>query len=351
MHHSQKKLPTAILYQAHAAPAVDGIVKPMKEGGYRDSGADIAIGLKAKDWPVVTPVEDAEESQDDHWVFPDTKKGIDAAIGKGACCFWLNTVLYEDHVITSYFGNGYRFIGQRPLMVETYDDKLVTNARLKALGLPILDHARINSLPVQINLQPPLVVKPIRGRGSQGVRLVEDAQELNSHIAYLLDQGTFGKSVYVEPFLSGVEITLTVMPAGQYLIDGQQRVFNQHWCLPVVVRENHHHGIAPYSGKVAVTKNSRLLNEGDDSSGLQFIVECCAQAGGLLNAKAPLRIDCRANGKGDYFIFDVNLKPNMTGSIRSHRKDQDGLCALAASGVGWSYAEMIENIAMQAWEA
>ncbi len=351
MHQNPQKQPIAILYQAHAAPAVDGISKPMKEGGYRDSGADIAMALRAQGWPVVTPVADADEIQDNHWVFPDTEDGIDAAIGKGACCFWLNTVLYKDHVITSYFGKGYQFIGQRPEMVETYDDKLVTNARLKSLGLPILDNMRISSLPAHVNLKLPLVVKPIRGRGSQGVRCVQDVQELNSHVAYLFDQKIFGKSVYVEHFLSGVEITITVMPAGQYHVDGRRQVYKQHWCLPVVIRENHHQGIAPYSGKVAVTKNSRLLHEGDDASGLPHIVECCAQAGDLLNASAPLRIDCRADDKGVYYIFDVNLKPNMTGSIRSHRKDQDGLCALAAGGIGWSYAEMIENIAQQRWEA
>lgn len=35
----------AVLYQKCALPAVNGILKPMKPGGYSDSGADIAYCL------------------------------------------------------------------------------------------------------------------------------------------------------------------------------------------------------------------------------------------------------------------------------------------------------------------
>lgn len=35
----------AVLYQKFALPAVNGILKPMKPGGYSDSGADIAYCL------------------------------------------------------------------------------------------------------------------------------------------------------------------------------------------------------------------------------------------------------------------------------------------------------------------
>ena len=34
--------PIVVLYQAIQAPVIDGVRKPMKPGGYSDSGADIA---------------------------------------------------------------------------------------------------------------------------------------------------------------------------------------------------------------------------------------------------------------------------------------------------------------------
>ena len=38
----------AVLYQKHKPPMIDGIDKPLKSGGYSDSGADISFSLKKK---------------------------------------------------------------------------------------------------------------------------------------------------------------------------------------------------------------------------------------------------------------------------------------------------------------
>ena len=47
---------TAILYQSKLPPIKDGVQKPMKLGGYSDSGADIACELKKNGVRIVTPV-------------------------------------------------------------------------------------------------------------------------------------------------------------------------------------------------------------------------------------------------------------------------------------------------------
>ena len=339
----------AVLYQAQPAPAVDGIIKPMKEGGYSDSGADIAVALSTRDWPLICPVDRPQQSIDDHWVFPDTDTGIQQAIDRGAKGFWLNTVLYEGHPISNYFERPYVFIGQRPDMVQRFDDKLFTNNRLKSSGLPILAHRSISAAETPLDLEFPVVLKPIRGRGSQGVSCIRNQQQLEQKVSELLKQNIYGNTLYVEPFLPGEEITVTVMPPGIYWLEKQEQEHLNHWCLPVVKRVNHEQGIAPYSGKVLVTENSSLWPQGEELEAVKRVLRHCAQAAGILQARAPLRIDCRANHQGTYYIFDVNLKPNMTGSIRAHRTEQDGLCALAARGVGWSYADMIVNIAKQSW--
>jgi len=46
----------AIVYQAAVAPERDNIIKPMKPGGYSDSGADIAYSLKKQGIAVIYPV-------------------------------------------------------------------------------------------------------------------------------------------------------------------------------------------------------------------------------------------------------------------------------------------------------
>lgn len=47
----------------------------------------------------------------------------------------------------------------------------------------------------------------------------------------------------------------------------------------------------------------------------------CEKAAQIIQAKAPIRIDCRANQEGKYFIFDLNMKPNMTGPGRKGRDE------------------------------
>lgn len=87
----------AILYQAQPSPIINGIQKPMKPGGYSDSGADIAFELHSKGVKVCTPVDRPHIENDLDWVFPDTEEGIENAIRKGAKILWLNTVLYIGH--------------------------------------------------------------------------------------------------------------------------------------------------------------------------------------------------------------------------------------------------------------
>lgn len=92
----------AVLYQKFALPAVNGILKPMKPGGYSDSGADIAYCLFKNGIDVALPVNKPDVNNDYDWVFPDTKEGIEAAVSMGADTFWLNTVLYDGHPVEDF---------------------------------------------------------------------------------------------------------------------------------------------------------------------------------------------------------------------------------------------------------
>lgn len=154
----------------------------------------------------------------------------------------------------------------------------------------------------------------------------------------------------LEQFLSGQEITLTVIPPGLYHLYGNERKIETHWSLHPVIRVNHQNGIAPYSGKVAVTANSFLMpKEEAKTQSIQTILQQCAYAAELIQAKAPIRIDCRADEDGTYHIFDVNLKPNMTGASRPHRMEQDSLSVIAARTLEWTYGDFVWNVLQQRW--
>jgi hypothetical protein len=347
-----KNLKVAILYQSEVPPAIDGIVKPMKEGGYSDSGADIALALIRNEVEVITPVNAPNSKNDLDWVFPDGEKGIERAISRGANVFWLNTVLYAKHAILEFKDRKLLLVGQVPESVQRFDDKFYTNNLLRENSFPVPRSALLNiDDKLKMKLKFPLVVKPIRGRGSQGVSAVYNMQELNYIRNKLITKKIYGTRVMVEEFLPGEEITLSIMPPGRYRFNDGNLDKKTHWAMPPVYRFNHINEIAPYNGVVAVVNNSRLLSQDKmQSKEIKRIVRSCEAASELIGAKAPIRIDCRQDKNGKYFIFDVNLKPNMTGASRPHRLNQDSLTMIAARGIGWSYPDLISNILMQYWK-
>lgn len=346
--------PVAILYQAALPPAVNGIIKPMKPGGYSDSGADIGYNLLKAGIPLVTPDNNPDESEQTSWVFPDTDAGIQSALDKGAEVLWLNTILFQTHPVKKYLGDNIRIVGQDPDLVERYDDKWLTNALLRQKGLPIPDAVLIQSADQidhdMADLSFPLIIKPIRGRGSAGVKLVSDRDMFDMEIDMMLRSGQFGDTIMVERYLPDQEVTLTVMPPGLYGLDGKKIEKTGHWCLPAVKRFNHVDGVAPYNGTVAVIHNSSLLSPEEKTPAIDDLMRQCEEAAKCVGARAPIRIDCRQDGAGNYLLFDLNMKPNMTGPGRPGRENQTCLSAMSAEGIGWTYRDFLVNIFWQQWK-
>ncbi|GGB32844.1 hypothetical protein GCM10011505_12860 [Tistrella bauzanensis] len=370
-------MPVAVLYQALPPPSIGGVRKPAKPGGYADSGADIAVALRRAGVAVVTPVATPRASHDRDWVFGDDAAGIAAARAAGAQVLWANTVLYRDHPI-SEAAVGMLVVGQHPARMEQLDDKFATNAWLRGNGLPVVPARLIAAAGVTPAANPgtgpvvlglgavaaggvpaadgddgfgwPMVVKPVRGRGSQGVARVDDPAGLQAVAAASLASGLYGDRLILEPFLSGAELTVAVMPPGDYVIGGALRHMRRHWSLPPVLRHGHDGGIAPYSGNVAVAANSRVATPDEAAApALRAVADACAAAGDLVGSRAVIRIDARADAAGRFLLFDLNTKPNLTGAGRPGRDDQDSLVVLAGQGIGWSYGDLLTALIGCAW--
>ncbi len=364
----------AILYQALPPPTLRGLRKPFKPGGYTDSGADIAHALRGSGVDVATPVANPDARIDRDWVFADTAEGMAMARAAGANVLWANTVLFREHPIAQLMHELW-LVGQRPADVETFDDKWETNEFLRAAGCDVARSVLISAAPgpdaidirvldsrrlADCGLDFPLVLKPVRGRGSQDVSVAENFDELLNGCHELLgtrpQQGAaaehpYGDSLMVEEFLAGEELTITVMPPGRYAFGDEFREREHYWPLPPVRRFNHRRGIAPYNGAVAVINNSVVLeSQRHRETPVRRLLEHCIHAAELVNPPAPIRIDCRAAADGGYKLFDLNMKPNMTGAGRPGREDQDNLSGVAARAIGWSYAGLLLNMLQQAWK-
>ncbi len=190
---------TAVLHQAAPPPAIGGIVKPPKPNGkahrigfetnapadrlnslssghstgYRDSAADIAYCLRAAGETVVTPNSPPDPLNDPDWSYPDTEKGILAAVqseptSSGVIVPCGQTILWFISEPSSPLG--VRFVAQDPLDTENYDDKAWTNDWLNRGELEgkfpkswLIEKGDAEDRLREITL--PAVLKPIRGEG------------------------------------------------------------------------------------------------------------------------------------------------------------------------------------------
>lgn len=230
-----------------------------------------------------------------------------SAIDKGATHLWANTILFASHPLqlSSLAGRrpDIRVVGQGPSVVDKYDDKRYVNDMLRQTGQFTMPKAWFIAPGEQLvspleNFDFPVVAKPSRGRGSYGVKVCLNFEELSSHVQALQSEGL--DAIIVEEFLPGEEATVTVMPP---------TADRDYWSLPVVSRYNHADGIAPYNGAVAVTANSRAVKNSNDLAYQSLARECEAVAR-FLGVTAPIRIDSRRFGPGTALaLFDVNMKP------------------------------------------
>lgn len=264
---------------------------------------------------MATPVENPRPDRHGDWCFGDDEPGLLSALSKGVTHLWANTILFATHPLQTSvkigdFANKVKLIGQPPRLVEQYDDKELVNNLLRKAGgfsMPAAwtihdEHDDLATHLQTLSLPFPVVGKPIRGRGSHGVKVCHSLQELTTHAEALFKESP---SIMVEEFLQGEEATVTIMPPGEGKKD--------YWALPIARRFNHQGGVAPYNGVVAVTANSEAV-VGDAASHPTYIEAArqCERAASLLKTTAPIRIDIRRykdSPESAFALFDVNMKP------------------------------------------
>jgi hypothetical protein len=279
-------------------------------GGYKDSCADVAYALflesREKRSPairLITPATTPDPWVEADWSFGDHNKSILEVIKKhGANVLWANTNVYSSHALLEVAKEypDILMVGQDPRQVDNYDDQAWMSRWLQSQpGLEgsfpqtwVVSRdnpAALDDIPL------PAIIKPPRGRGSQGVVLCRSRDELKQRAQVLWE--TVGDRVVVEEFCPGEEITVAVLPPGTY--DEPVGVKDRHWALPVVRRFDHADGVMPYSGLVHAAMNSRLvpLEEAGADPEYEKIQKRCELAGQALGTLATIRLDARRRGQ------------------------------------------------------
>jgi hypothetical protein len=274
----------------------------------------------------------------------------------GAQVLWASQAQFHDHQLRTVTGNPVRVIGQEPTLAERWNDRWFCNERLRERGLPVARSILVGregtngvlplgdvkpGLLAALGLETPLMIKPVRGRGGEGVRRVDSVPRLVLEVIRLIEatvpvndqlKPRFGARVMVEEYLPGAELAVTAMPPGRYDISGTMVHHNTCWCLP------------------PVSTNGTVLDAMERGApGIAALLEACAAAGNLAAIRAPIRINCRQRADGTWQLFDLTMTPTLTGPGRPGRDDQASPTTIAAGGIGWSYGDLLRQLLANAW--
>ena len=167
--------------------------------GYADSCADLAYAARLGAQSIVTPNSEPSPTRDLDWSFPDTVDGIHSALSLGANTLWANTILHSRHALMQIRDElderRIRIVGQNPIDVERFDDKEFTNRWLAGhqklrTAFPryaLLEKGGNEGVLEELELDLPVVVKPVRGRGSAGVSKAQTREEINEAVSALFE--------------------------------------------------------------------------------------------------------------------------------------------------------------------
>ncbi|KAJ5084065.1 hypothetical protein NUU61_008644 [Penicillium alfredii] len=278
---------------------------------------------------VFTPESSPSTSKHEGRCFPDSAEGITSAVRQGATHLWANTIVFSSHPLQTAtsldrHASTLRVVGQPPSLVENFDDKLYLNDQLRTRSGFTMPQSwtvsatdDVQSLARSIPWYP-LVGKPIRGRGSHRVKVCQSPAELQDHVKGLLEELPL---VMLEELLAGEEATITVMPPSPDR--------DEYSSMPPITRFNHAEGMRQEMRDPAYAD----------------VMRPCEDVARLIMATAPIRFDVRRfYALSGFAIFDINMKPNMTGPGRPGREDQASLTALAATACGWDYPTLLHRI-------
>ena len=143
---------------------------------------------------IITPAPYPNPATDTGCLFPDTQPGILAAI---ANTIWANTPLFADHpLITTSLPPCIKLIASPPKVVDVVDNKAFTNKLLQHHGFPTPKSWLLEGDPrrsierlgqLVYDLPYPVIVKPVRGSGSEGVQLVNGFVGMLDGLDHLLN--------------------------------------------------------------------------------------------------------------------------------------------------------------------
>jgi len=247
---------------------------------------------------------------------------------------------------------GIPYVGHSPLAVGSLDFKHLFKRDLLLLGLPtapfVVWHPAFGSL--QPRLDPrfrevfgdyrgPFVVKPVSGRASQNVLVVDDAADLHDVASGIFQ--TTENHVLIETFLPGNEYCIAVagptvsrggrlerlaspfvFSAIERVLDADERIFTSMDQRPIT------------------TDRVRLLHPAGDRGLFEQLSALATRVYRELGIETLVRLDIRADAAGRLHVLEANPKPDL----KAPQGDKTSLVCAGLPAEGMSYDDLVLGI-------
>lgn len=275
----------------------------------------------------------------------------------GANFAWLNSGGVQGYVSVAHGPSllemfGIPYVGHNPLNAAVLDNKHAFKYALQALGMLtprfVVIHFgenlespgnRERFQAVFGNDEGPFVVKPVSGRASLHVHLVEKREELDAMVQTV--QLATENGVIVESFLPGREYCIGV--CGPLVVkDGAPVRLDRPFCFSALERslEEGERIFTSMDVKPIGPARFRLLMDDDDADVVRRLVRLGEAIYSAFNLETAVRLDVRADADGNLAVLEANPKPDLKYPV-------DGRTSLITAGLGqhdMSYDDLILSL-------
>jgi D-alanine-D-alanine ligase len=248
---------------------------------------------------------------------------------------------FEPHVAAMLELLGIPYTGSGPLALALCMNKIRVKEILAHNGIPTPKWQVFTSRNKKLDpdLKFPLIVKPSCMDNSIGIMndsVVHNEKELRSKVGYI--NNVYGQPALVEEFIDGRELAAgvlgngsnaTALPVSEYVFTGYPDDKNKILCYD-----------SKWSEDSAMYMSSKEQCPVEIPKYIEARIRKIAlEVYKLLEVRDYGRIDVRLSKDGIPYVLEMNPNPGISA---------DNTLPKAAQAVGWTYAEMINEILIQA---
>ena len=270
---------------------------------------------------------------------------------------WLNTGGVQGYISMGHSAAmlemmGIPYVGHDPLTSGMLDSKHIFKRMLKALDIPTAPcitwnlaqgefdpaaNARFQR--VFAGYDGPFVVKPVSGRASLHIHVVDDAAELPAVVAEVCSLTE--NHVLIESYLPGREFCVAV--CGPVLCrGGQLERRDEPFAFAAIERrfEADDRIFVSMDVRPITTRRVNMLDADRDAELIGRLERLAHEVFVELNLETIIRLDLRMDAHGELFVLEANPKPDL----KAPTPEQTSLVCTSLATYGMSYEDLILSL-------